>query len=119
MSTNNIYPLKHPFTKLQSIDPDFDPVTNHRNKYRQITVSYSIHHMNSGNSGNVDRYDCDDNIYFRIGDNDYDVGNDGDVNYGDYGFKQCVTFDPQQERTIYTRLMSKYNICGLLHDDAI
>ena len=119
MSTNNIYPLKHPFTKLQSIDPGFDPVTNHRNKYRQITVSYSIHPINSGNSGNVDRYDCDDNIYFGIGDNDYDVGNDGDVNYGDYRFKQCVTFDPQQERTIYTRLMSKYNIYGLLHDDAI
>ena len=105
--------------KIQIIDSDFDPVTIHRNNHRQITVSYYIHHMNNGYYGNRDRYYCDDNIYFGIGDNDDYVGSDGDANYGAYGFKKCVTFDPQQERNIYTQLMSKSNIYELIHDDAI
>ena len=52
--------------------------------------------MNSLNVGNGYRDKFDDNIDFGIGDNDYDIGNDVDVNYGDYGFKRCATFDPQQ-----------------------
>ena len=114
MSTKNIYPIKYPAQNykgliLASIQPQVIEIL-----LRQMNVSSSNFHVNSGNPGNDDRYDCGGNGDFFIGDDNYDVGNDGDG-----GFGECVTFYPQQSRTICTHHISKSNISELLNDDVI
>ena len=43
--------------------------------------------MNIVNDSHVYGDDCDNNSYFGIGDDDDNISNDGDGNYGDHGFE--------------------------------
>ena len=71
------------------------------NDSHQTNAFSSTCHLNSGNGGNNNGDDCDDNGNFIIGDDNDNVSNDVDANYGDYGFEECVPFYPQQEITIF------------------
>ena len=66
-------------TKLQSTDYDFDPGTSRSNNNCQLTVSSSNNHLNNGNGDHGDGCDCYNNGDVGIGDNDDDVGNDGNA----------------------------------------
>ena len=73
--------------KWNIIDSDFGLATSRRNASRQITVSLSTHHVNSVNSLNGDRDDCDNKGDFVIVVDDENVGNFGGGNDGVYELK--------------------------------
>ena len=68
-------------TKPQRVDYGFDPDTIDINT--SITASSYTHHVNSGNGGHGNGYDCNNTGDFGIGENYDDFSNDGNGNDGD------------------------------------